>query len=181
MRALEQRIRGMIARAVVRLVGDATKAQELQLDLLADESQDGVERLQNYGFTSHPLAGAEAIVASVGGLRSHMIALVVEDRRYRLTGLAAGEVAIYDDLGNVIKLGRDRIEILAASKVQLTAPDGLTIDADVTINGDVAITGAVAVDGTLTASTDVVGGGKSLKTHKHTGVQAGAAQTGEPA
>ena len=181
MKALENRLRGMIARAVVRLINDAARAQELQLDLLAEESQDGVERLQNYGFTSHPFDGAEAIVASVGGLRSHMIALVVEDRRYRLTGLAPGEVAIYDDLGNVIKLGRDRIEILAASKVQLTAPDGLTIDADVTINGDVAITGAVAVDGTLTASTDVVGGGKSLKTHKHTGVQAGAAQTGEPA
>jgi phage baseplate assembly protein gpV len=55
-------------------------------------------------------------------------------------------------------------------------PNGLTIVAP----GGVAITGDVTVTGTLTASTDVIGGGKSLKSHKHSGVQAGGAQTGAP-
>lgn len=43
------------------------------------------------------------------------------------------------------------------------------------------LTGDLHVTGTVTADTDVVGGGKSLKTHKHGGVQAGAVQTGVPA
>lgn len=174
MAPLEGRVRLMLARAIVLLIDDAPRAQELQVELLEDEQQDGVERLQNYGFTAAPHPGAEAVVACIGGLRSHAIALVVEDRRYRLKGLAAGEVALYDDLGNVVKLGRTQITITAADKIAITAPGGVTIASDVAITGDVSITGAV------TASVDVTAAGISLKTHKHGGVQAGAAQTGLP-
>ena len=172
---IEGRVRLMLARAIVLLIDDAPRAQELQVELLEDEQQDGVERLQNYGFTAAPHPGAEAVVACIGGLRSHAIALVVEDRRYRLKGLAAGEVALYDDLGNVVKLGRTQITITAADKIAITAPGGVTIAGDVAVTGDVSITGAV------TASVDVIAAGISLKTHKHGGVQAGAAQTGVPA
>lgn len=38
----------------------------------------------------------------------------------------------------------------------------------------------VQVDKTLTATTDVVGGGKSLKNHLHSGVQSGGSNTGPP-
>lgn len=156
------RVRMMLSRAIVRLVDDAPGAQEMQIDLLEDESQDGVERLQNYGFTSVPKPDAEAVVGCMGGLRSHAIVLAVEDRRFRLTGLAEGEVAIYDDLGNVVKLGRDRIEITAIAELKITAP--IT-----KIEGDVEITGG-----------DVTADGISLKTHVHGGVQAGASNTGAP-
>lgn len=69
---------------------------------------------------------------------------------------------------------------------QLHGPDGLVISltgAGITITapGGVAIDGDVTVTGTLTASEDVIGGGTSLKSHKHGGVQAGGAQTGSPA
>ena len=119
---LEGRVRGMVARAIVRLVDDAARAQELQLELLADESQDAVERFQNYGLTSVPHRGAEALVVFAGGLRSHGVVLAVEDRRYRLTGLAEGEVALFDDLGNVVKLGRQRISITAVTELRVDAP-----------------------------------------------------------
>ncbi|QDH35858.1 phage baseplate assembly protein V [Porphyrobacter sp. YT40] len=119
---LEGRVRGMVARAIVRLVDDARQAQELQVELLADESQDAVERFQNYGLTSVPHAGAEALVVFAGGLRSHGVVLAVEDRRYRLTGLQDGEVALFDDLGNVIKLGRQRIDVTAVTELLVTAP-----------------------------------------------------------
>lgn len=49
----------------------------------------------------------------------------------------------------------------------------------VTIIADtVVITGDVTVSGTLTAATDVIGGGKSLKTHTHSDPQGG--DTGAP-
>lgn len=42
------------------------------------------------------------------------------------------------------------------------------------------ITGNVSVTGTITGTTDVVGGGKSLKTHTHSGVAAGSGTSGPP-
>jgi len=63
-----------------------------------------------------------------------------------------------------------------AGLVITLTPDGLQIVAP----GDVAIEGNVAITGTLTASEDVIGGGISLKTHPHGGVQPGGGQSGGP-
>lgn len=120
---LRRRVSGMIGRAVISYVNDATKAQSLQLQLFADETQDGVERFQDYGFTSVPLPGAEAAVMFVGGTRSHGIVVACEDRRYRLKALQGGEVAIYDDLGQFVLLKRDRISISSPTKIEVLAPE----------------------------------------------------------
>lgn len=133
---LEGRIRLMLSRAVVSLINDAAKAQELQVDLLADETQDGVERWQNYGFTSHPLPGAEALVGCVGGLRSHAVAIVVQDRRFRLVNLQPGEVALYDDLGNVVHLAREEVLIEGVAKVRVVAPTVIVESDDVQLGGE---------------------------------------------
>ncbi|MCC6478069.1 MAG: phage baseplate assembly protein V [Sphingomonadaceae bacterium] len=66
------------------------------------------------------------------------------------------------------------INLSGNATAKITAPGGLTIEADVTINGNVDISG------TATATEDVIGGGKSLKSHKHTGVQAGGGVSGTP-
>lgn len=55
-------------------------------------------------------------------------------------------------------------------------PDGMRIVAP----GGLAIEGDVAITGTLTASEDVIGGGISLKSHPHSGVQPGSGQSGGP-
>lgn len=168
MRPLAQRLQLMIGRAVVLLADDSTKMQSLQVSLLADEVRDPVERFQNYGFTSNPIPGAEAVAASVAGSRDHVVVIVVDDRRYRLMGLEQGEVAIYTDEGDKIVLKRGgTVEVTASTKVRLVTPL-------------VECTGNVTVAGTLTAAVDVVGGGISLKGHRHGGVQAGGSLTGVP-
>lgn len=172
---LEGRIRMAISRGLVSLVDDARKAQALQIELLDGEAQDGVERFQQYGFTSHPHPGAEAIAVCAGGLRSHAVVIAVEDRRYRLTNLQQGEAALYDDLGNAILLGRNSIKVTAVSKVEIEAPE-VTIAADT-----VAIDADVTVTGTIEAQGDVTGAGTSLHSHVHIGVSAGAANSGAPA
>ncbi len=71
-----------------------------------------------------------------------------------------------------------------AHRLTALLPGGSTADitADqVKITGNVAIDGDVTVSGKLTAEDDVIGGGKSLKSHKHSAVQAGGGQSGPPA
>lgn len=67
----------------------------------------------------------------------------------------------------------------AGAPVLITVTTGaLTITADPI--GKVTIVGDVEVQGTITATVDVIGGGKSLKTHVHSGVTAGGGNTGQP-
>lgn len=120
---LQKRIANMVARAVVRLVNDDDGVQVLQLDLLAGETRDEIERFQNYGFTSRPLDGAEAAVMFVGGRRDHGVVVAVDDRRYRLKGLEGGEVAMYTDEGDSIRLNRGgNINLTASAKFYVVAP-----------------------------------------------------------
>ena len=94
---LKRRVQLTVSRAIVRLINDATVLQTLQVEALRGETLDGVERLQNYGFSSHPLAGAQAVLLALGGNRQHSIVIAVDDRRHRATDLDEGEVQVYTD------------------------------------------------------------------------------------
>lgn len=71
-----------------------------------------------------------------------------------------------------------------AHELLLQLPSGATTvlvsDGGIDLQGDVKIAGALDVSATITASEDVIGGGKSLKDHRHSGVAAGGSQTGAP-
>ncbi|MDD0853000.1 phage baseplate assembly protein V [Halobacteriovorax sp. GB3] len=107
-----RRLLSMISRSKVNLVDDSTPIQNLQLSLLKGETKSKIERIQNYGFTSVPLEGADAICVSIGGNRDNSIVIAVDDKRYRLKTLKDGEVAIYTDEGDYIHFQREnKIEI----------------------------------------------------------------------
>lgn len=118
--AIQRRVANMLARGVVRMIDSAARTQLLQVDLLDDETRDGAEHLEPYGFTAHPHPGAECFVAFPMGSRDHPIVLVAGDRRYRIKGLAQGEVAFYDDQGQKVVIYRDRIEVEAPKVVVLS-------------------------------------------------------------
>lgn len=119
---LSRRVRLMVARGVISLVNDALGMQVVQVQLLSGEVRN-MERFQNYGFTANPHEGAECCPVFVGGNRDHGIVIAVDDRRYRLKGLAKGEVALYTDEGDKIVLKRGRvIEMTAGTKVRMVTP-----------------------------------------------------------
>jgi phage baseplate assembly protein V len=113
-RPLEIRLANLAARGLVSLANDSTKLQVLQLRMLDTETRDGAERFQEYGFTSVPLADAEAVVLSVGGRRDHLLVVAVDDRRHRKKDLQPGEVALYSDEGASVYLKRGRIVVTDA-------------------------------------------------------------------
>ena len=124
---LSRRIAMGTTRGRMALVDDKKKLQQVQLELLADETKDGVERFQLYGFTSVPLEGAEALAVFLGGGRDHAIVVAIDDRRHRLTDLKAGDVAIYNDTGAKIVIGRDRTITIDCDKRHEASSEEVTI------------------------------------------------------
>jgi phage baseplate assembly protein V len=104
LRPLATRVANTVARAVVQLADDSTKLQLLQLGVLADETVDGAEHHQPYGFSSVPLAGAEAVVVFPCGDRSHPLVIAASDRRYRPTGGEPGQVTMHHYSGSVVTM-----------------------------------------------------------------------------
>lgn len=134
---LKRAIGNMIVRGVVTLVNSSTKMQTLQVTLLDGEVKGDLEHFEQYGCTSRAHPGAEAVTLFFGGNRSHGVAIVVGDRRYRLTGLEAGEVALYDDQGQKVHLKRDKILIetpfdfeLRAKNIKFHASETYKFDAN---------------------------------------------------
>lgn len=198
-----RRIKLLVTRAVVQLVDPAQLMQALQVEALAGETLDGVEHFEPYGFTSHPISGAEVLLFSAGGRRAHSIAGVVSDRRYRVKNLAAGEVAIYTDEGDTVIFKRGRsIEITAGTKVLVTAPTvevvattkvtmttplvecttNLTVGGTATVAGQIIGQAGMALSGgnAQISGGDVTADGISLKQHRHGGVATGGGVTGVP-
>ena len=130
---IRRRVLLMIGRAVVTLVDDEGGRQAVQLAALAGEVLDNIERFQEYGFSSVPLPGAEGVLLAMAGMRQHSVAVAVEDRRYRPTGLSPGEVCLYtaedtDAEPHRVVLQNGRIvRFECASTRAVFGPDSITL------------------------------------------------------
>jgi phage baseplate assembly protein V len=115
-------------RAIVARTDDDKWMQRVQARVLSNETKDDIEHFQPYGFTSHPKPGAEALIIFIGGNRTHGIAPVVDDRRYRLRHLEPGEVALYTDEGTSVVLKRGKVVEVTCDEFRLTCKK-LTLEA----------------------------------------------------
>lgn len=157
---LKRNLKSLIARGVVSIVTDSFARQNLQLRLQADEVVDDVERFQNYGHSSVPFGG-EAIVLSVGGKRSHLVAIAVEDKGVRPTNLKAGDSVLYHAEGHNLLLTENGEAILTCKKFVIDAEEQVRFETPQTqFSGDVAILGT-------STATDHVSNGKSGANHDH--------------
>jgi phage gp45-like len=156
---LQRKIMLMVGRAVLTTIKDSGDYQTLQVSLLGEDVIDGPERLQNYGFTSVPKAGADAILVCIGGSHDNGIVIACDDKRYRLKGLASGEVAIYTDEG-------DKIHLKRGNNIEITTQT-------LKINGKLNVTGNIESSGEIKGS-EVKAGQIALTTHKHTSASPGS-------
>lgn len=143
---IRRRITGMLTRALVTGIVEDLQRQNLQLKMHADESGDNIERFQNYGMSSYPPVGAEAIVAALGGSLSGLVAIAVEDKKYRPHG-ENGDVFIYHLEGHKIRLTQAGQIIVTATDVILEAANSFTIISPETlIQGPLHVTGGISTD-----------------------------------
>lgn len=127
---------------------------------LAGDRWKGMHRPEPHGFASHPVAGGLGVLMNQRGSRESGYVFGGENPSLR-PELPPGGSAIYDHLGNIIKLIGDdgavfdfasRSVTFTSGDWTITAPNGVTINGPLTINGDVTLTG------NLTASGSVVDG-----------------------
>lgn len=201
--SLVLKIRRLAGRALIRRVRYANKIRYFQVQQEGGMPLDNVEHVEPFGFTSHPLPNAEAVVLAFNGNGSNSVAIMAGDQRYRLV-IDEGEAAIYNHHGDKVHLKKDRtISVEAATKVELVTPHthltgkltvAETIEAQGHITSQDKITAASVVqgasfvnaagsgtlgeDGTMTV-TDVVASGISLKGHIHSNGNKGG-DTGGP-
>ena len=141
-------IKNMLAKGVLSLIDSSKKMQTAQIMMLADETAD-LPYFEQYGFTSRPNPGAEAVASFYDGDRSHGVILCIADRRYRLTGLSSGEVAVYDDTGQSIVLKKSGVVINGGGKpVMLTNTSEVTLDTPLArFTGNIVAAGEIADQG----------------------------------
>lgn len=154
----------LLARAVLAGV-QQNKLQVLQLQVLAGETKDGVELFEPYGHTGVALPGAESVVAFLDGGRTHAVALVQTDRRYRPTDLQPGETCHYGRDGQrVVMRNGGKVEVQAATEVKVITGK-VILQADVDIIGNTVFTGTVTANGKRIDQThthNLPGGGTTL-------------------
>lgn len=174
----------LLARGLVSLVNAGSKLQMLQMRLLADETKDGMEHFEPYGFTANPQPGAEALAVFLGGDRSHGVIVCVADRRFRLVGLQSGEVALYTDEGDHLHFKRGREIEIVTTTLRIQASDQVEINtttmqvnASASVNFD---TPTITTTGSIVSDGDQVAGSISQQNHVHDNVQNGPGMTNKP-
>ncbi len=176
-----RRLRLLFAQGRGTLIG----ADTVQVQVLDDEVLAGCKRVEPYGLSYRPKSGCEVYLLFPAGDRGRGVALLMGDKRYQLE-LQEGEVALHDDEGNFVKLGRGGVAtVKAATKVVADTPLFVTtgnaeIGGSLLVHGDATLQAGldVAGDAAMAGSMDVAGAlkqaGKSVGAdHTHTSTPPG--------
>ncbi|EOW9271473.1 phage baseplate assembly protein V [Vibrio cholerae] len=175
---VRRRLRSMANRAQVTGVVESLQRQNLQLQIENDEAVDDIERFQNYGMTSYPPVGSEAVVMALKGSLDQRVAVVVEKKDLRPKG-EQNDVIVYHAEGHQIRLTSSGQIIVTATDVIFEAANSFTIISPETlIQGPLHVTGGISTDlgifatGGITSSSvvsgsDLTAGNISYLGHKH--------------
>jgi phage gp45-like len=102
---------------------DSGPIHRAQVKGFPNETIDAMPVLQIYGLASHAMPGSDAMAIFASGDRSNGVIIATGNQKYRLRSLKSGEVALYDDGGNIVKLANNGM-------IEITCPHTLTINAD---------------------------------------------------
>jgi len=141
--------------------------QTLQVSLLGDEVKDGVERIQQAGFTSVPLKDSEAVAVCVGGERDNMIIIATDSAETRPKGLSEGDVCIYH-----VKKPENKIHI-KDGEISIEV-DNLKVSGNIDAGGEIKGNSVIGTTGVIAG---LGGASVGLLTHLHTSAAPGSPTT----
>ncbi|HYW57671.1 MAG TPA: phage baseplate assembly protein V [Polaromonas sp.] len=181
------RIAGVIRRVFRRSLDSSTPNVQVQVESLAEEAHSDVEVMETYGDTAVPPDDVqEGLAAFVAGESDHGVVLGWFDKTHRPTDLLPGEVVKYSVFGQRIKfdaLGQVLITSGSGSTIQMLANGDIVSTPSsgvMKVTGALQVSGNISSGGTISALIDVVAQAISLVTHRHSGVDPGAGNSGGP-
>ncbi|MDR5757030.1 phage baseplate assembly protein V [Caballeronia sp. LZ035] len=172
---LARRIQLFVSRAVISFVDDKRTVQYMQTRINALETAGDIPRYAEYGFSSNPPIGSEALVVFGNGERTNGIVIATSNATYRVTALASGEVVLHDNTGQKVYLSQAGMVLDGGGK-PVTITNTPEIDADTPLlkcKGDI-------IDNYETNTRTVAGMRAVANAHVHSGVQSGSSNTGIP-
>lgn len=157
---VKNRVRNMVARALIAAATDEEGGIRLEVDLGSGEFRDDLEQVQQYGMSSRPKPGAQAVVLFLGGSRDSGVVVATKGMGPQMSiSLAPGEVALHTEEGDSIVLRNGRVVEIVTETLRIRASTAVQIDSPL-----VAATGEVS---------DAVGRLSALRTnynaHTHIG------------
>jgi phage baseplate assembly protein V len=202
---MNDRVHNLVAVGRVSVANDGEDLQQLQITEkaygkgFADRILDKVPRLTEFGFTSLPPIGSEAVMLRRNGDRGLSMVISTSHRPSRPKGLQPGDTALYDVRGAFVKLTDDgllidcaglparitnatTVTIEASDKIHLEAPT-VEIQGNATISGTLVVDGAIASKAEVTARQDGVAANlgqlrDAYVGHHHGGVDTGSGVSG---
>ncbi|HAX5205298.1 TPA: phage baseplate assembly protein [Escherichia coli] len=133
--------------------------------------------LQQFGFSSSLPVGTDVVVLSQGGNRSSAVVVASGHQSYRINGLSSGEVVVYNQWGQYVRLtekgivveaGGQPVTVNSATTLAVTATDGvmlktphLKVSGEITDNCESNSTTLKALRDAYNAHTHPVSGVKS--------------------
>jgi len=129
---LSRRIRLFVSRAVISFVDDSRTVQYLQAKINALETVGDIPRYVEYGLSSNPPLGSEALIVFGNGERTNGIVIATSNAKYRVTALATGEVVVHDNTGQKVYLSQSGMRLDGGGK-QITLTNTPVVLADTPI------------------------------------------------
>lgn len=156
---VRRRLRSMANRAQVTGVVENLQRQNLQLQVENEESGDDIERFQNYGITSYPPVGSEAVVVALRGCLADRVAVAVEKKDLRPKG-EPNDVIVYHAEGHQIRLTSNGKIIVTATDVIFNASNSFRIiSPENIIQGPLHVTGGISTDLGIFAASGITSNG----------------------
>lgn len=174
---MANKIKSAVGKALIEAVADGKQIQLVKISGLDNETQSDIERVQEYGMTSNPPTGSEAVVLYVGGSKDHGIVIKTDSGEFRVQSLASGEVCVYSQFGQKILLDQNG-EIISSNSGGKTTLDssGVFIAGDGT--DDIATAETIdkynVVIDTMFQALDTLAGGIYASTMSGQGLVPGA-------
>ena len=121
-----------ISRGIITKSDDSKRMQEVGVEGFKGEAHSDVEHWHPFGFSSRPKAPdggkhAEALIAYIGGSRSHPVVIATADRRHRPKNLREGEACLHDSSGQEVRLTEDGIVVSSAKKITMKVGDNVVV------------------------------------------------------
>lgn len=179
--ALRLRLLLLLGRGRISFVDDGGPVQLVQVAMQGRSLHDQTPRLAEYGLSSNPPAGSDAMLVKLAGDHSQAVVVATGHQASRPTGLPAGATVLYDNQGSKVLLNADgTLVVHAETTVTVSTPGASAILTETTASLS-AGTAAIAVGGgqvAITAPEGLLINGQSFLAHHHSNVSNGPGTSG---